>query len=186
MRHKWLVVSKLSVMLMLICALSGFEQADVSGHVNSEWQKEIKLPIMNAKGKKIGEAILYQLDYGVKLQVEVKGLTPGLHGIHFHENGKCDPPDFKTAGEHFNPTHKHHGLMNPEGPHDGDLPNLVVDSKGYAQMRVFTKLVTLKPGASNSLVKPGGTSLIIHEQADDEKTDPSGNSGARIACGVIK
>lgn len=147
---------------------------------------EVKLPIKNTKGKKIGKAVLTQLEGGVKVHVEVSGLTPGLHGIHFHEVGQCTPPDFKTAGEHFNPTHKHHGLLNPEGPHAGDLPNLIIDERGKGRMNVFTRLVTLKHGEPNSLLKKGGTSLVIHAKPDDEKTDPSGNSGARIACGVIR
>jgi superoxide dismutase, Cu-Zn family len=147
---------------------------------------EVKVPLIDAKGEQVGKATLTQLEKGVKVQVEASGLTPGLHGIHFHENGKCDPTEFTSAGEHFNPEHKHHGLLNPEGPHAGDMPNLIVDSKGGASMSIFTRLITLRSGQPNSLLKDGGTSLIVHEKMDDEKTDPSGNSGARILCGVIK
>ncbi|TCZ72339.1 superoxide dismutase family protein [Paenibacillus albiflavus] len=184
MRSKWFSACKLFVVLSLVFMGSGFQQADAKDESASR-TKVVKVPIKDAKGKQIGEAALSQLDYGVQIKIEVKGLTPGLHGIHFHENGKCEPPEFKTAGDHFNPGHKHHGLLNPEGPHVGDLPNLVVDSKGYAVMQVISKLVTLNPNEPNSLLKPGGTSMVIHAQEDDEKTDPSGNSGARIACGVI-
>lgn len=170
---------------MLILALVG---GSVSGAEMDERSKpiQVKVHIKNAKGKKIGKAVLTQLESGVKVHVEVSGLKPGLHGIHFHEHGQCTPPDFKSAGEHFNPTHKHHGLLNPEGPHAGDLPNLVVDERGNGRMNVFTRLVTLKRGEPNSLLKKGGTALMIHADPDDEKTDPAGNSGARIACGVIR
>jgi len=147
---------------------------------------EITLPIHNAQGQKIGEAMLKQMPNGVKVEVTAQGLTPGQHGIHFHEKGICEAPDFKTAGEHLNPAKKHHGLLNPQGPHAGDLPNLVVDEKGNGTFRVLTTLVTLMPNQPNSLLKEGGTSLVIHEKPDDEKTDPAGNSGSRIACGVIK
>lgn len=185
MQNNWLKVWKLSLVMAFVFVGSGFQQSAAKDE-GTQNLKEVKVPIMNTKGKQIGVALLSQLDYGVRLKIEVKGLTPGLHGIHFHEFGKCEPPEFKTAGEHLNPAHKHHGLLNPEGPHAGDLPNLVVDSKGYASMQVVSKLITLKPNEPNSLLKPGGTALVIHEKEDDEKTDPSGNSGGRIACGVIK
>jgi len=147
---------------------------------------EVKVPLLDAKGQQAGQATLTQLAAGVKVSVEAKGLTPGLHGIHFHEIGKCEPPDFKSAGEHLNPEKKHHGLLNPEGPHAGDMPNLVVNSDGSASMSIFTKLVTLRKGEPNSLIKEGGTSLVVHEKMDDEKTDPAGNSGSRLLCGVIQ
>jgi superoxide dismutase, Cu-Zn family len=141
---------------------------------------------LNTQGKAIGKAELTEGVNGVQVKVEAASLTPGEHGLHFHQIGKCDAPDFKSAGDHFNPQGKKHGTANPEGPHAGDLPNLVVGTDGKAAVTVTTKLVTLAAGKPNSLLKTGGTALVIHEKADDYKTDPSGNSGARIACGVIQ
>lgn len=147
---------------------------------------EKTIDIMNSKGSKVGMAKLTQTHEGVKFVVEVSGLTPGKHGIHVHETGVCQAPDFKTAGEHFNPTHKKHGFNNPEGPHAGDMPNLEVGSDGKGRMEYVDARVTLEKDKANSLLKPGGTALVIHEKEDDYKTDPAGNSGNRIACGVIQ
>lgn len=152
---------------------------------SSAYAVTAKADIKNAAGEVIGAAMLSeQPEGGVAIDLTVSGLTPGEHGIHIHENGKCDPPDFKSAGGHFNPTGKHHGFSNPEGHHSGDLPNLTVGADGKVSGRIVAKDVTLNPGP-NSLLKEGGTSLVIHAGPDDEKTDPAGNSGARVACGVI-
>jgi Cu-Zn family superoxide dismutase len=121
---------------------------------------------------------------GVKVSVQVKGLTPGKHGFHIHATGKCDGFDFASAGGHFNPNSKQHGLQNPQGAHGGDMPNLEVRADGSGTFEYVTKQVTLGSGV-NSLFQPGGTALVIHAAEDDEKTDPAGNSGARVACGVI-
>jgi superoxide dismutase, Cu-Zn family len=141
--------------------------------------------IVNAQGQKIGTATLRQTDAGVRIQVNVTQLPPGTHGIHIHTVGKCDPPAFTTAGAHLNPDTKKHGKDNPEGPHAGDLMNLEVSRKGTAKTTFVDTAVTLGDGP-NSLFHDGGTALVIHEKADDYKTDPAGNSGARIACGVIQ
>ncbi|MFH5184518.1 superoxide dismutase family protein [Paenibacillus sp. TAB 01] len=146
---------------------------------------EKSIEIINSKGSKIGTAKLLQTPQGVKISVDVAGLTPGKHGIHIHQTGVCQAPDFKTAGEHLNPEGKKHGFDNPEGPHAGDLPNLEVGSDGRGKAEFVDAKVTLEKDKANSLLKPGGTSLVIHEAADDYKTDPAGNSGNRIACGVI-
>jgi Cu-Zn family superoxide dismutase len=128
--------------------------------------------IKDPGGKTVGTSVLTQTAQGVAMVVEVSQLPPGSHGIHVHAIGKCDPPDFKTAGGHFNLHAKKHGLKSPEGAHAGDLPNLVVGA-------------TLDLGNPSSLLNPNGTSIIIHANADDEMTDPTGNSGDRIACGII-
>jgi superoxide dismutase, Cu-Zn family len=143
-----------------------------------------KASLKNAEGKDVGTATLTPAKGGVKVAVQVTGLPPGKHGIHVHGAGKCDPPDFATAGGHFNPAGKKHGLKNPEGAHAGDMPNLTVGKNGKGKGTFTAKGATLGEG-EGSLFGPDGTALVIHAGADDEKTDPAGNSGARIACGVI-
>ncbi len=142
--------------------------------------------LLNTKGEKIGTATLTQTAEGVKVAIEASGLTPGKHGIHFHEIGICEAPEFKSAGEHFNPKLKEHGLLNPHGPHAGDMPNLVVGKDGKVNTEMLTSNVTLEMGKLNSLIKPGGIALVIHESEDDQLSNPSGNSGSRVACGAIK
>jgi Cu-Zn family superoxide dismutase len=141
-------------------------------------------PLRDAEGKVLGVALFVQEPQGVRISVTVKGLSPGEHGIHIHSVGKCEPPDFLSAGPHFNPTNKKHGLNNPEGPHSGDLPNLVVGEDGSAVYEQVTDRVTLTAGEL-SLFDEDGSALIIHAGPDDQITDPAGNSGARLLCGVI-
>jgi superoxide dismutase, Cu-Zn family len=141
--------------------------------------------IVNATGDKIGTATLVPSAGGVRIDLSVSQLPPGTHGIHIHTAGKCEGPDFKTAGGHFNPADKKHGRDNPAGPHNGDLPNIEVGPDGKATTSLLDTNVTLSDGP-NSLFHDGGTSIVIHAMQDDYKTDPAGNSGARIACGVIQ
>jgi Cu-Zn family superoxide dismutase len=138
----------------------------------------------DAQGKSVGSATLSSSGTGVKGSASLHDLLPGEHALHFHQNAKCDAPDFKSAGPHFNPDGKKHGFENPEGHHAGDMKNFTVDAKGKAKFKFEDKDVNF--GADNhSLFSNGGTALVIHAKADDMKTDPSGNSGDRIACGVI-
>ena len=120
---------------------------------------------------------------GVTIDLDFKGLPPGEHALHFHPTAKCEPP-FTSAGGHFNPDVKKHGMQNPEGPHAGDMMNFTVAANGTAKTTIINKNVTLG-GDANSLFTNGGTALMIHAAADDMKTDPAGNAGRRIACGAI-
>ncbi len=144
-----------------------------------------KAALKNADAKDVGTATFSSTKGGVKVQVQVAGLPPGKHGIHVHAVGKCDSPDFKSAGPHFNPEGKKHGFHNPEGAHAGDLPNLTVGKDGKGKESFTLKGASLGDGAG-SLFGPDGTALVVHADPDDEKTDPAGNSGARIACGVVQ
>ena len=143
-----------------------------------------RVELKDAQGKSVGTVILWEQGPGVGMEIHLHDLTPGEHGIHFHQNAKCEGPDFKSAGPHFNPEGKKHGLENPEGHHAGDMHNITADANGKAEGRFENKDVTLGEG-SHSLFSNGGTAIVIHAKGDDMKTDPSGNSGDRIACGVI-
>lgn len=149
--------------------------------------KEIKVNLTTSKGEPAGTALFKQKKSGVEVKVSLENIPFGEHGVHIHQNPVCEAPDFKTAGGHFNPDAKQHGFQNPAGHHAGDTPSNVSvgeDHRGSATWLLTA--VTLQPGAPNSLLSNGGTSIVVHEHGDDMKTDPSGNSGNRIACGVIK
>jgi superoxide dismutase, Cu-Zn family len=135
-------------------------------------------------GKSIGMATFREVLGGVVIDIDVKGLTPGLHAVHVHTIGKCEGPAFTSAGGHFNPAQKKHGLRSAEGPHAGDMPNMYIAKDGTGRFEVLADNITLKTG-DRSVFDADGSALVIHAGADDDMTDPTGNSGDRAACGVI-
>src|ERR1700730_2973519 len=166
-----------SVVIALLLALS----------ITSAAKTTVELK--DAQGKSVGTAVLWSktgkgASSGVFIKANLQDLPPGVHAFHFHAKAQCDAPDFKSAGPHFNPDGKKHGLENPEGHHAGDMNNFSVNTKGRAKVKVVNKDVNLGDD-SHSLFSNGGTALVIHASPDDMKTDPAGNAGDRIACGVI-
>jgi Cu-Zn family superoxide dismutase len=147
-------------------------------------QASVKVALSDAKGQSVGTAELSPAPKGVKIRLNLMNLTPGEHAIHVHTVAKCEGPAFTSAGPHLNPDAKHHGLQNPEGPHAGDMPNFTVAANGKAKSTVVAPGVTMGED-SHSVFSNGGTALVIHAKADDMKSDPAGNAGDRIACGVI-
>jgi superoxide dismutase, Cu-Zn family len=176
MKHKGLFIAAVSSTIILLSLLSAAKTV---------------VEMKDAQGKSVGSIMLWESGTGAKgggvgLELNLHDLRPGTHAIHIHQNAKCDAPDFKSAGPHFNPDEKKHGLQNPDGHHAGDMMNFSVNEAGKATMKLTNNDVSLGDGTdSHSLFSNGGTALVIHANADDMKTDPSGNSGDRIACGVI-
>lgn len=135
-------------------------------------------------GRPVGHGVFAQDGSRLRILIDVSGLPPGPKAVHVHEIGQCDPPAFRAAGGHVNPTNAEHGRANPRGPHAGDLPDIVVDPDGRGHLETTTNRVTLRKGTT-SLLDADGSALVLHERGDDQRTDPDGESGARIACGVL-
>ncbi|HUF91756.1 MAG TPA: superoxide dismutase family protein [Candidatus Limnocylindria bacterium] len=140
--------------------------------------------VKDATGRTVGTANLTQLGSAVRIVMQVSGLPPGVKGVHIHEVGKCEGPAFTSAGGHFNPDQREHGALNPKGSHAGDLPNLTVGGDGTGRLETTTEQISLGSGPT-TLADADGSAIVIHAAPDDFRTDPTGNSGARIACGVI-
>jgi Cu-Zn family superoxide dismutase len=141
--------------------------------------------IADPGGRAVARAVLRPSDSGLSVRVEAAGLAAGTYGVHLHGVGRCEPPAFASAGPHWNPAGRQHGRDNPAGMHMGDLPNLVVDSAGHGSIDFIVAGATLSGAGANALLDSDGAAVVVHAQADDYRTDPSGNSGARIACGII-
>jgi superoxide dismutase, Cu-Zn family len=139
--------------------------------------------LIDGKANPVGSALLTQLEQGVQIVVAVSGLPAGKHALHIHETGECEPP-FESAGGHFNPTGVEHGWDNPQGPHAGDLPNIYV-GEGAVQVEYITDRLTLEDGET-SLFDDDGAAIVIHEGQDDYLSEPAGDAGMRLACGVIE
>ena len=171
---------RVSVFILTIISLLIFNVYDSRAE-----SKMAASELINDQGKTVGYATFVEGPDGVEIAVQVHDIPQGLHGFHIHAVGKCETPDFKSAGGHFNPFGRKHGLKNPEGAHVGDMPNLLVGPDGTASAVVLAPMATLGSG-KNSLFHPGGTALLIHGAKDDQITDPAGDAGARMACGVIR
>jgi Cu-Zn family superoxide dismutase len=176
MTYKGLFIAAVSSMIVLLSLASAAKTV---------------IEMKDAQGNSVGSITLWESGTGPKgagvgFELNLHDLPAGRHGIHIHQNAKCDGPDFKSAGPHFNPDAKKHGLQSPDGHHAGDMMNFSVNEEGKAKLKLTDDDVRLGDGTNgHSLFSNGGTSLVIHANADDMKTDPSGNSGDRIACGVI-
>lgn len=160
------------------CAPKGEAPADGGRHMAGHFRAEASLH--SAAGADAGSASAQEKDGGLLVTVRVKGLAAGVHGVHVHTTGKCDAPDFASAGGHWNPAARQHGADNPMGSHAGDLPNLTVGADGTGELSFVIPATRLE-----AMLDEDGAALVVHAAADDLKTDPSGNSGARIACGVF-
>ncbi len=177
MRKNWLAV----------CGLALAVAAMGSVPMHAQGPKELKVPILGSHGEDDGFAMFKTVKKGVKVTIHLQNMAFGPHGVHIHTNAVCDAPDFKGAGGHFNPDGKKHGYMSPMGHHNGDMPtNVLVNENHTGEASFVLNSISLDPSAPNSLMLNGGTSIVVHEHVDDENTDPSGNSGNRVACGVIK
>jgi Cu-Zn family superoxide dismutase len=179
--------------LLLTAACAGEDTSD-AGLVQEEQDTDVAPAVQatpvataelrDAQGASVGTATLEEGATGVRIALDLTGLPEGPHGFHIHQTGECTAPTFESAGGHFNPTGAQHGLENPQGPHAGDMQNLDVSSGGVAQIATDNERISLAPGP-NSVLDADGSAIVIHAAADDNVTDPSGNSGDRIACGVI-
>lgn len=197
-----------AIAALVLIAASLLPHAALAQAATASGSAKARATIKDVKGKPVGEATLTQMAHGVLVHVDLNGLPPGPHGFHIHAVGKCEPPGFTSAGGHFNPANHKHGYNAAAGPHAGDLPNLIAGPDGKATVEVWVSDVSLgedrvasgttTPGSSatggardaspgsNSLFSQTGTSVVVHAKADDYTSDPAGNSGDRIACGVIE
>lgn len=169
---------------LLIFAICAWSLVTGAGCALSGAGERATAELKDKDGRTVGMASFHETGRGVRVRLEVNGLSAGLHAVHIHAVGKCDAPAFTSAGGHFNPAQKKHGYNSPDGAHAGDLPNMLVAKDGSGRFEALTDAVTLRSGA-NSVFDADGSALVVHVGVDDHVTDPTGNAGDRAACGVI-
>ncbi|HEX7900587.1 MAG TPA: superoxide dismutase family protein [Planctomycetota bacterium] len=174
---------KRSFAILSALALVGCErEGNGEGPRMSKAAPAARAELVDTQGRPVGTARFAPDGRGLRVTLDLRGLPPGTHALHLHEKGVCDRPEFKSSGDHFNPTGRKHGLLNPEGPHAGDLPNILVAGDGTSRGSFHAPYLSLEPGPNSVF----GTCLMIHAGPDDGMTDPAGNAGGRIACGALR
>jgi Cu-Zn family superoxide dismutase len=169
--------------VVLIASLTACMHSGASARSSTGSGNDASATVRDRSGRELGTLIVAEDGAGLVTRGSLRGLTPGVHAIHIHAIGLCDPP-FDDAGGHWNPAGRHHGFDNPAGPHMGDMQNFTVAGDSTAVIRVTTPGGTLR--GSNPVLDSDGAAIIVHQLPDDYRTDPAGNSGARVACGVVR
>lgn len=173
--------------LILACGLAFIASACVAQEQATNTSQDVKVKLVNSAGQPAGTVTFKPVKKGIKMTIKLENIPFGEHAVHIHQNAVCDAPDFHAAGGHFNPSGKHHGFQNPDGHHAGDLPgNVSVGENHRGEASFVLTDISLDPNLPNSIFANGGTSVVVHEHPDDQKSDPSGNAGNRIACGVVR
>ena len=169
--------------VVLLTSISAFAAAQ-TGTTGSNSSMTAGAALTDAQGRHVGQAVLQQTPHGVLIKLDLKNVTPGIHGLHIHDAGRCERPSFESAGGHVNPSGRQHGFLNPRGPHAGDLPNIEVPTTTQLSVEYLVASVTLDPGPG-SLLDSDGSAIVIHAGKDDYASEPAGESGDRLACGQI-
>ncbi len=185
MRYRVIVAAAVSGWLCASGNVLGQAQQEAKGRQPATAQAQATAELKDPKGQTVGRARLSDTPNGVLIRLNMEGAPAGERAFHIHQVGQCDAPTFKSAGDHLNPTKASHGFLQAQGPHAGDLPNVHVPKDGRLTVEILARNVTLQSGA-NSLLDGDGSSLVMHVKPDDYRTDPSGDAGDRIACGVIQ
>jgi superoxide dismutase, Cu-Zn family len=159
-------------------------ETQTAGNISAAAEGTATAALRTASGEARGQATVTQAGDGIGVRVEAMNMAPGTYAAHIHTTGRCDPPAFESAGGHWNPTNQQHGRENPQGPHKGDLPNMTIAADGRGSVE-FTIPGASVSGGEAAMLDTDGAAMMIHEKADDYRTDPSGDAGARIACGTF-